>query len=106
MNVNLAMKGRLGDRRGIMHGLEGMAEVTQGRHQPGRAARLFGATSSLRESIGSPLPSAVRREFDEPMAERRQISGDEAFTVAWDAGRAMTLGQAVAYALADEDADD
>jgi hypothetical protein len=36
----------------------------------------------------------------------RAALGDEAFQAAWDAGRAMSLGEAVAYALAEPPSED
>ncbi|MFA0754594.1 MAG: hypothetical protein YPKNTGVA_000088, partial [Candidatus Fervidibacter sp.] len=38
------------------------------------------------------------------VTELRSALGDEAFAVAWEEGRAMTLEQAIAYALEHPDA--
>ncbi len=74
-----------------------MADVAHGQGQPERAARLWGA-AALRESIGSigsPLPPVEQEKVDKTMASAREALGEAAFTAAWDAGRAMTLDEAV-----------
>ena len=96
---SLTIYRQLGDQRGIAEGLEGMAGVAQGQGRPGRAARLGAAASALRESIGSPLPPGEQEKFDKHVSSTRAALGDDAFTQAWNAGLAMTLKQAVDFAL-------
>jgi hypothetical protein len=67
--------------------------------QQERAARLFGAADALRTQIGVPI-----RPFQLPYHERvleavRETLGQENFTRAREAGRAMSLEEAVADAL-------
>jgi hypothetical protein len=59
-----------------------------------RAARLHGAAETLRETIGVPLTTMERALYD-PAAVRASPE----LASAWAEGRAMTLEQAVAYAL-------
>jgi len=99
------MTRQLRDRRVIAHSLEGMTGVAQGQSQSSRAARLGGAASALRESIGSPRSPAEQEEIDQQVAAVREALGEAAFAAAWDAGRAMTWEQAVEYALAGPDGD-
>ncbi len=96
---SLTMQRELGDRGGIARCLEGLAEVvcSQGKHE--RAGRLFGAAEALREVIGAPLPPSDRSDYDRHLNVARDALGEEAFTTAWTQGRAMTLEQAIAYAL-------
>jgi hypothetical protein len=57
----------------------------------------------LRELNGMPpVTSDGRRTFDESVAAVRPALGDQAFATAWAEGRAMTLEQAVAYALEEQ----
>jgi hypothetical protein len=87
--------------------LEGLARVAAAREQKERAARLFGAAEALREAAGAPFPSgaragtqpAERAAVEQHVATVRTALGSEAFAAAWAAGRAMTLDEAVAYAL-------
>jgi hypothetical protein len=77
----------------------GLARVTAARRQPQRAARLFRAAEELREASGHPLPPVMRAEYERNVAAARAQLGEEAFAAAWAAGRAMTVEQAIAYAL-------
>nr|MBA2597966.1 protein kinase [Chloroflexia bacterium] len=68
--------------------------------QPEAAARVFGAAAALADTIGY-----VRRPPEQERLERdavvaRASLGDAGFEVAWVAGQALTVEQAVAEALA------
>ena len=67
--------------------------------RPTDAAQLFGAAEALRELIGKPLTRAQQANHDRDVATVQQRLDPEAFAAAWAAGRAMTLEQAIAYAL-------
>jgi tetratricopeptide (TPR) repeat protein len=97
---SLAIFRELGHKQGVVEDLEGLAAVAVTQAQPERAARLFGAAEGLREAAGAPLPHAERAEHNRSVAAVRTVLGEEAFAAAWAEGRAMTLNQAVAYALA------
>jgi DNA-binding CsgD family transcriptional regulator len=62
-----------------------------------RAARLFGAATALRESIGSPLKEPYVPVHEQTVAALRKALGDNDFGSAWEEGRAMTADQVVAY---------
>jgi predicted ATPase len=64
-----------------------------------RVVRLFGAAEAVREASGTREMTAWRAVFDRDLATARSALGDEQFAAAWAEGRAMTLAQAVAYAL-------
>ncbi|MBC7811992.1 MAG: tetratricopeptide repeat protein [Burkholderiales bacterium] len=66
-----------------------------------RAARLFGVAEALRETYSAPILPFQRRPYEQGVtALRAQL--DEAMLVAsWEAGRKMTLDQAVEYALSE-----
>jgi tetratricopeptide (TPR) repeat protein len=80
--------------------LEGLGCVAfaQGHHE--RAAILFGAAEQLRESLRSRRDIDYLSEVDQYMNSTRTSLGDIAFAAAWAQGRAMTLEQAMEYALA------
>jgi predicted ATPase len=101
----LAIRCELGDRRGIAASLDGLANVAFALAEPHRAARCWGAAERLREEIGAPLPPSVRPRYDNQVAAARATSNDDAaFESAWREGRAMTLEQAIEYALKKRDA--
>jgi predicted ATPase/DNA-binding SARP family transcriptional activator len=79
--------------------LEGLAGVSAARGQPERAARLFGTAETQRESRGMPLPPAYHAAYEHDVAAARAELNEATFAAAWAAGRAMTLEQAIAYAL-------
>jgi predicted ATPase/class 3 adenylate cyclase len=79
--------------------LEGLAVTAASAGDPARSAALYGAASAQRDAIGEPVPSRERAGHDQSVAAARVALGDEAFARAWAEGRAMTLEQAVAYAL-------
>jgi hypothetical protein len=45
------------------------------------------------------VPPVARHDYDRDVAVARAQLGETAFAAAWAEGRAMTLEQAVAYAL-------
>jgi hypothetical protein len=78
----------------------GMASVSASLGQSERAARLFAAAEVVREGIAYALPGPDRNEFQDTIGAIRAKIGDTAFTAASAEGRAMTLEQAIEYALA------
>jgi tetratricopeptide (TPR) repeat protein len=78
------------------------AAVSAGMEQFERAARLYGAAQALREVSNFPDMSYDRVEADSLIQIARKQLGEEGFEVLAAEGRAMTLEQAVAYALEDE----
>lgn len=83
--------------------LEGLAHLATAEEQhqecAGRAAHLFGAAEALRESINLPVSQDEQGQYEQNVAVARAALSQSAFAAAWNAGRAMTWEQAVAYAL-------
>jgi predicted ATPase/class 3 adenylate cyclase len=75
--------------------LASLAETAGVAGQGERAARLLGASAALREMIGAPQPPQ-----EQTVAAARAALGEEAWAAAFAAGRALTLEQAAAEALA------
>jgi hypothetical protein len=73
--------------------------VVAARDQPVGAARYFGAAEALRESLGVAIWPVRRALYDHALETVRAALDAEAFDVVWAEGRAMTLEQAVEYAL-------
>ena len=85
--------------------LEGLACVVFAMAGPTRAARIWGLAERLREEIGCPLPRSEQSRHDRQVADACAVIGDDAaFDRAQQEGRAMTLEQAVDYALKGQDA--
>jgi predicted ATPase/DNA-binding XRE family transcriptional regulator len=93
----LALSWKIGDKRRVAFCLEGLATAA-GSGRRLRAAQLFGAAAALRAAIGTPLPPSEQADYERNLAVAR--AGDpQAFTTAWDIGRALELEQAVEFAL-------
>jgi predicted ATPase/class 3 adenylate cyclase len=96
----LLLSRKLGNRREFLTCLSGLAGVAGMVGQPVRAARLLGAADALAELIHMLLRHGHRIAFERNVALARAQLDDATFVAAWEAGRAMTLEQAIAYALA------
>ena len=91
-------------RVGIAESLEGLGAVAGARADVERAARIWGAVERLREKIGNSLSPAERLAHDGQVAAVRALHDDaEGFVRAWQEGRAMKVGDAIAYALDSDD---
>jgi predicted ATPase/class 3 adenylate cyclase len=82
--------------------LEGVACVAGAEGETERAARLWGAAQALHETRGIPRDTDFLAEADARISAVRSGMGEEAWQEAWRKGRAMTLDQAVSYALEEE----
>ncbi len=63
--------------------------------------RLFGAGEALAEASDVPEPPFYRAENERYLAAVRSQLGEAAFVAAWEYGRAMSVEEAVAEAIAD-----
>jgi predicted ATPase/DNA-binding CsgD family transcriptional regulator len=80
--------------------LEGLARTAALRREHERAAVLFGAADALFQSLGGRLPLwADESDHDRYVAAARAGLRPTAFAAAADRGRAMTIEQALEYAL-------
>jgi predicted ATPase/DNA-binding SARP family transcriptional activator len=96
---SLALYRELRNKPGIVRALEGMAAVVAAQALPEPAARLSGAAEAFREAMGLPRPPAERAEHEHCVAAVRTAMCEGAFAAAWAEGRALTLEDAVRYAL-------
>jgi predicted ATPase/DNA-binding CsgD family transcriptional regulator len=90
----------IGDIRSFVSalGLLAMLESKQGNHV--RAAPLFGASETLRESIDMmPLQDLEFEDYERSMDVTQQELSEKAFTQLWESGRAMTLEQVLDFVL-------
>ena len=98
---SLAIRHALGERRTIAYSLVGVAEVVAALGSILSAARIWGAAERLREEIGSPLAPNERPAYDQRVgAARAALGNDAAFDPAWQEGRALSLDEAIALAMA------
>lgn len=95
----LAISRDLGDRWGIVHVLAGFAALAAAEAQPERALCLASAMAALREVLDVPLWPADRDGPERWLKIARRALPEAAQAKAWAEGRAMSLEQAVEYAL-------
>jgi len=89
----------LGHRGAIAHQLECFAFIAMAQEQGERTVRLLGAAEALREVSDSRMTPQERIEYDKKVAGLREGMDEEMFTSLWAEGHAMTIEQAIAYAL-------
>ncbi|MCC6176140.1 MAG: tetratricopeptide repeat protein [Chloroflexi bacterium] len=99
LRESLALFHELADTPCSWNNLELLAHAATRAGRYARAARLLGAAEIPQKTSGLAPMLSVRRVHDVAVAAARAGLGDDAFAEAWDEGRAMTLEQAVAYAL-------
>jgi predicted ATPase/DNA-binding SARP family transcriptional activator/DNA-binding CsgD family transcriptional regulator len=84
--------------------LEGLAEAAGALQQDLRAARLWGAAAALRKAADWPWWNAERLLHESLLATARSRVDEAAWETAFEEGQAMSFGEAVEYALSDEEA--
>lgn len=95
----LALQATLTDKWVAQYSLMGMALVALATNHPSRAARLLGMAEALRESIGTPIPPSQRPRYHLLVEAVRSQLDEVTFSETWEEGRAMTLEQAIEFAL-------
>jgi hypothetical protein len=96
---SLPLARKSGDKDGVMQCLGGLGTAAAGLEQGEKGARLLGASDVLRERIAAFMQEDALMAYEHGIALTRARLGDEQFERAWQEGRAMTMEQAIAYAL-------
>ena len=96
---SLTIRRSMKDRWGIAASLLELACMAAGQGWWERAARLWGAAEALREDLGAIVLPGLQGDPSFVVSSARAGLGEEGFAMAQAAGRAMSLDQAVAYAL-------
>jgi len=99
LKESLAIRRELGDRRGIGCALQTIADIAVVQGNAEVAARLKGAERGLRADAGYVLNPSHESKDTVTTAAARAALGDDAHRAAHAQGRALTLDEAVAYAL-------
>ena len=76
--------------------LEGLAGVAAAQGELRWAAQLWGAAEALRAAMAVPLAPVDRADYEQAVRVTRAQLGAPAFAAAWQEGRTMTPGQALA----------
>jgi ATP/maltotriose-dependent transcriptional regulator MalT len=97
----LKLSAELGNEADVAHCLEGLASIAGAEGRIAHAARLWGAEEALLEKSEAAVYTYVpdRSLHRSHVAAAHARLDEEAFEAAWEEGRALSLDQAVEYAL-------
>jgi hypothetical protein len=91
---------RVGDKAILVRGLYSLGYLSLAQEDNVPAARLLGVYTKLREATGSSIRrSILKRDDGQTITVLCENLGKEAFETAWAEGHAMTMEQAVQFAL-------
>ncbi len=93
----------LGDKYLITETLRAFAELALKTGLPQRAAILFAADKALRNAINLPIQPADVPSYEQNLNELRAQLSEETLTSAWSHGKRLSMEQAIAYALGENE---
>ena len=99
---SLAIKREIGDNISIPSGLAGLGGVAAAIGEPQRGARLLGAAANLWEAMSIAPEVSTRQVYELGMTSVQAQLGEEAAGKAWSEGQALSIEEAVAYALEED----
>ena len=79
--------------------LAGFAGVAGAERKAERAARIFGSAEKILRSLNATQQPTDRADYELDLAATRSQSGNPAWESAWQQGLAMSMEEAIAYAL-------
>jgi tetratricopeptide (TPR) repeat protein len=86
------------NKSGLAFALDKMASLYVLTDKPEAAARLIGWSDATRKEIGDPRPRIEQADLDRDIAAIKAKIGADAYEAAYNAGRGLTLDEAVALA--------
>jgi hypothetical protein len=99
----LAVRRKDGDPISLLQSLQALAILAAAQGQAERSARLFGAVEAFRQPLCYCFLPVWRAEHERSVEAVRAQLGEPEMASFWAEGKAMTLEQAVAYALGNAD---
>jgi len=100
-NESLALHLEHGDKGGIAEALAGFAAIARAEGQPERSARLYGAGAAFQAANKLSMWPSERVEYERNTSALRTQLDEAAWAKAWAEGSAMSMEQAIDYALAE-----
>jgi len=101
---SLHIRQEMRDQWTVAWDLELGATLAAIKEQPERAIRLASAAAAVRAASGTPLPVVEETRLQARLAPAYRALSESAAATAWAEGQAMSLDQAIAYALGAENA--
>jgi hypothetical protein len=105
-NESLAIFRELNDQFGLWQSIIGHARIAAAAGKAVQAARLVACVDALSTAEDEPpsnWPPEHRNHYSRTLAAIRVQLDEATFAVAWEEGRALTLEQAITYALEESD---
>jgi predicted ATPase/DNA-binding SARP family transcriptional activator len=102
LSRSLTLAQTLSDQHEASLAIEGLALVALQDDDPERTARLLAQADALRRAVATSATPSEEAEFEHAASTVRAQLEPAAFDLAWSQGGAMSLDEAVAYALEDE----
>lgn len=102
LNAALAIQQQLRDPRYASQAIEVAAWIATLQQYPLRAARLLGAVSAIREAIGVRVPPMTQVYYDAYLPQAQAMASASRWADAWQAGRALSLEEAIDLARSAE----
>jgi non-specific serine/threonine protein kinase len=96
---SLLLRQKLGHQMALAQSLEDFAVLANCERHAERAIRLLGAGEAFCETLGARPPVGIAEDYERTVAEGRAVLGKTALAAVWAEGRALSLEQAVQYAL-------
>jgi predicted ATPase/class 3 adenylate cyclase/DNA-binding CsgD family transcriptional regulator len=96
---SMTLSQRVGATWGMVECIEGVAGLALATGKPERAVRLFSCATAVREDIGLLPSSRVAAEFEAAFARLRSTLGASRFEAEWQAGRTLSLNDAISLVL-------
>jgi tetratricopeptide (TPR) repeat protein len=100
LREGLTLQVHLGQTYLVFESIELLAGTALGQGHTVQAVRLLAAATALRRVLGLPGYPAARSFYDHTLAAARAQLDEATFDAAWAAGQALTLEEAIAYAMA------
>ena len=99
LSESVKLNAQIGDKLGLSFSMEAQAITLGECGQYADAARLWGFTEAFRQSVHSSLPPIHQVDYDPYIKSLRSALGEQAFDMAWNEGRSLTLEQATTLAV-------
>ena len=100
---SLGLRRELGDKLTAPNTVEALASAAAAQGEAERTARLYGALEKLNEVMGTPQDAGEEALTGPYLAAAHSQLDEAAWQEAWAQGRAMTLEEAISYALREEE---
>ena len=88
---------------GVVYSLEGLASFSVHREQPEKAVRLLAWADVTRKAIHDTRPAVEQADVDKDLVIIRDMIDEQTFAAAYAEGKTLTMDQAIALALRDEE---